>query len=177
MEVQRFKELISNTCVACSNLGYIFPVLLSKYLGPETGKLCLEWLDLCIQRKRTVMKSLLKACDGLTYALQLSVLKNKLFNNERVAPKPDSEHWCSRELQPCLSVIIDELILSNFNPSPLLAGHYFRWESSHVCVWWLICAEHTYPGCHEKRKLRPNGHTELEEIQVLWLTFLFFFPV
>lgn len=102
-------------------------------------------------------------CNFLHLKRNYSILK-------RVAPKPASQHRCSRDAQPRVSPIIEKLIVSNSSP-PSLVGYCFRLESSHRRVWWLICTEGSYICRHKGRcNLRANGCTDLEELQhaVFW---------
>jgi hypothetical protein len=64
------------------------------------------------------MKPFLQAYNGQQIIVPYNFLhlKRNYSVLRRVAPKPTSEHWCSRDAQPCASPIIDKLIVSNSNP-------------------------------------------------------------
>ena len=79
-----------------------------------------------------MMKPFLQAYNGQQIIVPYNFLhlKRNYSILKRVAPKPASQHWCSRDAQPCVPPIIENMIVSNSNP-PLLVGRFFRLESSH----------------------------------------------
>ena len=64
-----------------------------------------------------MMKPFLQAYNGQQIIVPYDFLhlKRNYSMLERAAPKPASQFWCSRDAQPCVSPIIEKLIVSNSN--------------------------------------------------------------